>query len=239
MTAQLVRASAYAVLGWPLLGPAVAAVALALASWPVLDDGWALSVLRGLGVVLACGWVATVDDPSGEVLAASPYPRWVRTLVRVSVGLAVVVPAWLLAAGIVAARTDGLPVWGIGLEALALGVGGVAVAAGLRAWHGLLAPSAVAVPCVVGLALLTSRAPAGFRLLQEQVWGPPWEASQVRWAAVLLVGLAVVAAALQDPLVRSGTVGSARGAQAVGQARELHPLSTPGSNVVANRARQA
>ena len=196
------RASWWVVRRPALLVPAALALLLVIATTPVLGDGYGMRVLRGAGVLLACALVTTVDDPSGEVVAASPVPRWVRTGVRVLAGGLVVLAGWVLAALLVEWRAPDVPVLGLGVEALALGALGVAAAAGLRAWRDQHAPSHVALVVVVALAFLTTALPRWYALQQEQTWGPPWEAAQIRWFAVLLVGAGLVTLALRDPLAR-------------------------------------
>jgi len=185
-----------------LLVPAGAALALVVATLPALDDGWALRVLRGVGVLLACAWVSATDDPAGEVVAASPYPRHVRTLARVGAALPPLAAAWAVAAVVVQVRAPEVPVAGLGVEALSLGLLGLAVGTGLRAWHDLHQPAHAAALGLVLLAFMTSAAPRWYALQQEQTWGPPWDAAQIRWWALVLVGAGVVALAVHDPLRR-------------------------------------
>jgi hypothetical protein len=209
MNRSLLAASWFAVRRAPLLVPVLAAVVLVAATVHVQGDGHAVQVLRGVGVLLACGWLSSIDDPVGEVAAASPYPRPVRTLSRVAAGLLPVLPVWLAAAAVAQWRLPGTPVAGLGLEALALGAAGLAIAAGLRAWTGHLTPSYLAVVGLLGLALSTSALPRGWAMLQEQLWGPPWQAAQLRWAALLLVAVGILALAVRDPLAerrRAGVV---------------------------------
>jgi hypothetical protein len=197
---SVLGASWFAVRRAPLLVPAAAALLLVAATAPVQDDGHAILVLRGVGVLLACGWVATMDDPCGEVLGASPYPRPVRSLARAAAGLGVVLPVWLLAATVAQLRLPLTPVLALGVEALALCVAGVAIGAGLRAWTGHLSPSYLAVIGLVGLAIVTDALPRGWTMLQDQIWGPPWQAAQIRWGALLLVAAGMFWLALRDPL---------------------------------------
>lgn len=185
-----------------LLVPAGAALVLVLATAPVLDDGWALQVLRGVGVLLACAWVTATDDPAAEVVAASPYPRHVRTLARVGACLPPVLAVWVAAAAVVQLRVPEVPVLGLGVEALALGLLGLAVGSGLRAWHEVHRPAHAAALALVLLALVTSAAPRWYALHQAQTWGPPWEAAQIRWWALALVAGGVLTLALHDPLHR-------------------------------------
>jgi len=202
VTSELVAASWRAVIRLPLVVPAAAAAALLVGSAPVLDDGYAMQVLRGIGVLLACSLVVVADDPAGEVLAASPFPRAVRTAARGAAAVSVVLPIWISAALVVEVMASYVPVLALGVEALAYAAMGLAVGAGLRAWKGSLTPSYAAGPAVVGLALATNLSPRTWALLQEQTWGPPWVAAQIRWIALLVLGAAVLVLAVRDPLSR-------------------------------------
>ncbi len=191
-----------------LLVPAGAALVLVVATLPVLDDGYALRVLRGAGVLLACAWTIAADDPSGEVLAASPYSRATRTAARLLAGTAVVVPTWIAAAALVQWRAPMTPVLGLGLEALTLGAIGLGVGTALRAWRDQHAPSHGAMLGLVALVFAAHGAPRWYVLLQNQTWGPPWEAAQIRWVALLLVGMGLVVLALRDPVGDEATRGT-------------------------------
>lgn len=195
-----------------LLVPAGAALALVLATVPVLEDGWALQVLRGVGVLLACAWVSATDDPAAEVVAASPYPRHVRTLSRVGAAFPPLLAVWSVAAVVVEVLVPQVPVLGLGVEALALGLLGLAIGTALRAWHGLHRPAQAAALGLVLLAFVTNAAPRWYALQQSQTWGPPWEAAQIRWWALALVAAGMLALALHDPLhrTRPGTRPGAR-----------------------------
>ena len=205
MSPSLLRASWAAVRRAGLLAPVAVAVVLSAATAHLLDDGYGMQVLRGVGVLLACGWVSTMDDPMGEVAAASPYSRRARSLTRAGAGMVVVLTVWVACATLVQVRAEAVPVLRLGLEALALGFAGVALAAGLRFWAGHLQPSYVAVPGLVVLAVAINALPRGWDMMPAQVWGPLWEAAQVRWIALLLLGVGGLAAALRDPLTRSTT----------------------------------
>ena len=185
-----------------LLVPAGAALVLVLATAPVLDDGWAMRVLRGVGLLLACAWVSATDDPAGEVVAASPYPRHVRTLARVLAALPPLVLVWVAAAVVVQVRAPETPVLGLGVETLALGLLGLGIGTALRAWHDLHQPAYAASLGLVLLTVVMAGSPRWYALQQEQTWGPPWEAAQIRWFAVLLVGVGLVTLALRDPFAR-------------------------------------
>ncbi len=206
MSPSLLRASWMAVRRAGLLAPVAVAVVLSAATAHLLDDGYGMQVMRGVGVLLACAWVSTMDDPMGEVAAASPYPRSVRALTRAGVGMAVVLAVWISCATLVEARAGTVPVLRLGLEALALGIAGVAIGACLRFWAGNHQPSYVAVPGLVVLAVAINALPRGWAMMALQVWGPPWEAAQIRWSALLLLGVGVFALALRDPLAQRGEV---------------------------------
>jgi hypothetical protein len=198
----LADASWRLVRGPALLAPVLVALGLLAATAPVLDEGYGLRVLRGVGVLLACAWVVTVDDPAGEVTAATPYPRALRTLMRVAVGSAPLLAGWFGAVVVVGWRAPDVPGGAVGVETLALGVAGLALGAGLRAWRDLQQPAYLAVVGLVAIAFLSAAAPRWYALQQAQTWGPPWEAARIRWAALLLVGGGVLVLALRDPLAR-------------------------------------
>lgn len=178
----------------------VAAVLLPVATFDWLDSERALVVLRWLGVLLTVGWLSAVDDPAGEVVAASPYPRALRTFARVLLAGVLVVPAWAWAALLVHLRQPFFPILSVSLEALALAVAGIAVATGLRAWRDVHLPAQLASLGVLAFFALAAGLPRRYALQVDQTWGPPWTATHLRWIAVLLLGLAVVAVALRDPL---------------------------------------
>lgn len=195
----LAAASWSLVRGPALLVPAVLALVLVTATGPVLDEGYGLRVLRGVGVLLACAWVVSIDDPAGEVTAATPYPRSVRTLMRAAVGSVPLLAVWLAAALVVAWQAPDVPAASVGVESLGLGVVGLALGAGLRAWRDMHQPAHLAVVGLVALAFLSAAAPQWYTLLQDQTWGPPWEAARIRWAALLLVATGMLVLALRDP----------------------------------------
>jgi hypothetical protein len=176
-----------------------AALVLLAVLYPSLDSGHGLTVLRGTAVLLAAGLLLTLDDPSGEVLAASPRSVATRTLARVLVALPAALAVWTVALILVGTRGVQVPLAGATLEALAVTLVGLAVAAGLRAWRGLLVPSHVASVGLVVLVVLGWFLPRWYALNQTQTWGPPWEAAQIRWAAVAIATAAVLSAALVDP----------------------------------------
>lgn len=200
MNVSLLAASWAVVRRSGFLIPVAAACALVAATTHLFDDGYAAQVLRGVGVLLACAWVSTMDDPMGEVAAGSAYPRSVRSLTRAVVGLAVIVPLWTGVALLGEWRTEEVSLLPLALEAAGLGLAGVAAAAGLRAWGDRHQPSYLAVPGVVALAVGINSLPRGWAMVPFQTWGPPWEAAQLRWAALALLCGGMLVAALRDPM---------------------------------------
>lgn len=200
MNLSLLAASWMVVRRSGLLIPVAASCLLVAATVHLFDDGYGAQVIRGVGVLLACAWVSTMDDPMGEVAAGSTYPRSVRSLVRAAVGLAVIVPLWTGIALLAEWRADELPLLPLGLEAAGLGLAGVAAAAGLRAWGDRNQPSYLAVPGVVALAVGINSLPREWAMVPFQTWGPPWEAAQLRWAALALLCGVVLLTALRDPM---------------------------------------
>jgi hypothetical protein len=198
--ASLWHASWRRLRGPAFLVPAALAVALTGATAGVLDEGYGLRVLRGAGVLLACAWAMTTEDPAGEVATATPYGRRRRTLVRIGVGAAVLAPVVLLVAAFVQWRAPDVPVVAVGVESLVLGLVGLALGTGLRAWRDLHHPAHAAALGVVACAFLSGAAPRWYALHQEQTFGPPWEAAQIRWLALLLVVAGLLALAVRDPL---------------------------------------
>lgn len=198
----LVCAARTPVLRAPVLVPTVAAAVATVGCYPLMDGPEGLQVLRAVGVLLACALLAAVDDPTGEVLAASPYPRAVRVGSRLAVGAALVVPLWLLAAGMLRWRQPEFPVGHVALEAVALGLAGVAIALGLRVWRDLHRPSQPATLGLLAVVAASESLGRWYALGADQAWGPPWAAAHLRWVAVAMVGAAVAIAALRDPLDR-------------------------------------
>ena len=199
----LLRASMLPVRQPPVLAPAGAALVLPWVMVGMLDGPGALTILRWTGVLLACVLVAAVDDPSGEVLSSSPYPRAARVGARVAVAAVVATPVWGVAGLLVQWRQPGFPVLPVALEALGLAAVGVALAAGLRAWRDLDRPSHLAALLLLAVVAAVEALPRWYVLTVQQTWGPPWHAAHVRWVAVGLFAAAFVAAAVREPLRRS------------------------------------
>jgi hypothetical protein len=196
--AALLGASWLAVARVPLLVPCLAAGLLVVVTYPSQDSGHAVSVMHGVGVLLACACTAMTDDPSGEVAASSPYPVRVRTGARILAGLCVVLPVFVVAAAVARLRFTPTPLTLLTTEALAYVLTGLALGAGLRRWTDRHAPAYPAAVGLLGLALLTGMLPRGWRMVDAQPWGPPFEAALIRWGALILMGVGVLMLALRD-----------------------------------------
>jgi hypothetical protein len=183
--------------------PATAALVLTLATLP-WQDYYGSRVLHGVAVLLACALVAATDDPAGEVVAAAPAPRHVRTLTRVLAALAVVVPVGIVAVVVARLRSPFVPLEVTVLELVGYAALGVALGTALRAWAGLLRPSYAAVVGVLLLALATYALPRGWVVVDPQPWGRPYDAALIRWAGLIVLALGVVGLALRDPAGRRG-----------------------------------
>jgi hypothetical protein len=195
---SLVAASWLAVRRPPLLVPLGVAVLVVGGTVPLLDDGYATEVLHGVGLLVACAMAGATDDPSAEVVAAAPRPRWVRTLARLLVGVVPALLVLLVAVALAGWRAGSTPALVAVSEAVGLVLVAVAVGAVLRA----LGRPVPAYPAMVGLVLLwagSQALPRGWVLLDPQPWGPPLEAALLRWAAVALLALGVLCLALRDP----------------------------------------
>lgn len=200
-TRVLVAASSRAVLRQPLLIPWGISVVL-LAGLVVLDDRYAGSLVRGVAVLVGCGLAATMDDPAGEVLSASPIRRWLRSACRLVVGAALTAPVLVTAVLVVGSRPGNEAVLpGLVVEVLALGACGTALGAGLRAWRGLLISSPVAVPALLVVALVADQLPGLWSRAAASVGWPSITAAGTAWA-LLVAGALVTALAWRDPAAR-------------------------------------
>ena len=198
----LLTASWLAVRRAPLLAPSVAAVLLVALTIAWQDSSHAVSVVHGVGVLLAAAMASTTDDPSGEVVAASPYPLHVRSAARVVAGLAVAFPVYVAAAIVAQVRFAATPVLTLTAEATGYAMAALAIGFALRAWTGRLAPSYAAAVGLLGLAVLSFVLPRGWTMVDAQTWGPPLTAALLRWAALALAAAGIVVLALRDPVRR-------------------------------------
>lgn len=181
-----------------------AAVALVVLTLPGLDDvGTATQVLQGVAVVLAATLAVAVDEPGAEVLDATATPFAVRVGRRLVLLCCLAVPLWLLALGVVALRGADVTARMLSLQAVALLALALAVVSGLRRWRRMTEPSIVAGPVLIAFFIAVGQLPRPLALMPLQPWGPPWEVAHLRWAAVLLAALSVLALGLSDPATAS------------------------------------
>ncbi len=205
--AAVVRASLRVV---PAAGVAlhlVAAMALLAAAWTGLDDdGTAVMVLRLVAVLLAAALALAVDEPGAAVLDATPTALAQRVGARLALCGVLVLPAWATAVTTASLRGAHVPVASMTLELVALVAVGLALPLALRRWWGVDEPALVVGPVLVGVLLGAAHLPRALLLLPSTPLDPAWDAAHLRWSAVLLAALAVLAAGLADP----ATAASAR-----------------------------
>ncbi len=190
-----------------VLGGCAAAGILGTAAWRALDEPpGALMVLRGAAVLLACAVACAVDDPSGDVLAASPTPLRRRVGMRLLPAGAAAAAVWCALLLLAQAAGGEPPVGALTLEVLALTALGVAVALGLQTWRGSHSPGILAGPAVAGAVLAAYALPAKWALLAPGPDLPGWHAAHQRWAALLVVALLGGALATRDRAARRRVV---------------------------------
>ena len=180
-------------------GPLAAAVLVVAAATRALE-GPGLAVLRGAAVLLAVAVAGAADEPLARLLDASPTPWRTRLVARaLPVALAVAV-VWSAALAWAAVHGDP-PAAALTLELLALCALAAALATAVRRRWGTAEPAVLVGPVLGGLFLAAGRLPRP-GLLEQQVWGPPWEAAHLRWSGLLLAALVVLALATADPVLR-------------------------------------
>ena len=197
MNRSLLEASWLALRRPPVLAPLGLALLVVAATLP-WQDTHGTQVMHGVAVLAACALAGATDDPAADVAAASPYPRSVRTVARLAVAAALTVPVVLAAVLVADHRDPWIPLSLLGMELVAFALLGATLGAALRAF-GVAMPAYPAVVGVVLLAVLVRQLPRTWVLVDAQPWGPPWEATMLRWAAVTLLALAVLALVLRDP----------------------------------------
>ena len=179
---------------------ALAAATLLGATAGGLDQtGTASQVLLGLAVLLAALLALAVDEPSAELLDATPTTLSRRVARRLAALSFAVVPLWLLALGFVALRGADVPVAMLTLQLTALVALGLALPAALRRWRRIAEPGVLAGPALLGLLLAADVLPRSLQLTPQQTWGPPWEVAHLRWTALLVLGASTLLVALSDP----------------------------------------
>ena len=198
MRTPLLAASWLAVRPVRLAGVASAAALLVGVTAPWQDSGHAIPVMHGVVLLVACVVALCTDDPAAEVIAATPYTRNVRTLARIGVGLAVAVPTYLLAAAVAETRFDPAPQLSLGAEAVAYLLVAAALGTALRA-RGVHSPGYPTALTLLALTFAVDQLPVQYLMINPQTWGPPLEAALIRWGAVALLAVGVLAIALRDP----------------------------------------
>lgn len=173
--------------------PAVLTVAalLPVVTWGMLDGASAMTILRWTAICLGIALACAIDDPAGEVADGAPMRRWQRLGGRVLLGAIGVVLVAVAAGFAVHTRQPGFPVSSIAVEAIATGAAGVALAVVLRVERNIHQPAHLAALGMLALMALLSALPRLYGVMEEQTWGPPWEASRLRWT-----GLALIAAGI-------------------------------------------
>jgi len=167
-----------------------------LLAWKVGDaDG--VTVLRVVAVLLATTVVTLVDDAAQNILASSPTPLVWRTGGRLALAASAVAVAWAVALFWV--RPGDLTA-ALTLEAAALTALALAVASGVARWVGARDASYAAGPAVAGAVLAALVLPPRWALIVPP--GESWRDAHLRWAALLVIALAVIAVALRDPAGR-------------------------------------
>lgn len=171
--------------------PAVLSVAALLpaVTWGMLDGASALSILRWTAVTIGVALACAIDDPTGDVADGAPMARWQRLGARVLLGSVGAVIVGVGAGFAVHVRQPWLPVASIAVEGIALGAAGVALAVVLRVGQDIHQPAHLAALGMLALMALLSAIPRYYGVLEEQTWGPPWEASRIRWVGVSLVAV--------------------------------------------------
>jgi hypothetical protein len=183
-----------------VLTPVAGVLVLVSATAP-WQDTHSVPVLHGVALLTAAAVAASTDDPVADVVAATPYPRHLRTLGRLLVALAVAVPAYLVAAVVAELRAQQTPLASLTVEALVLGLAAAATGAALRD-RGVHAPAYPAALGVLLLLFVLHWLPRGWVMVDPQPWGPPLEAALVRWTSLALLSAGVLALALRDPATR-------------------------------------
>ena len=177
-----------------------AAVALVVATWGGLDDeGTAVTVLRGVAVLLAATIALAVDEPSAALLDATPTPMAQRLAARLALCAVLVLPVWALALTVTSLRGADVPLVAMTLELGALATLGLAVPLALRRWWRMPEPAVVVGPLLLGGLLGAAHLPPRLLLLPPTPLDPSWDAAHLRWAVLLLVALTLLVAALADP----------------------------------------
>jgi len=197
-------------MGWRPMSAAAAVGLVAVAVPAALTVELSVADLtRLLRLAAACGGLAVaflLDDPAARSTQTVPTSRLVRHAVRAAVAVPAAAAWWAAVLAVTAAGAEGAargasPLGALTLEAGAIGVAALALAAcGLRAADSTGSPLAVpAVPIVLaGATLLPDR----LALFVADPNHPDWSAAHDRWRLVLAVALAGAVLASRDPAPR-------------------------------------
>ncbi len=154
--------------------------------------------VRVVGVLLAAGVAGAFDDHTRATLSAVPAPLRFRSGLRVLLVVAPAAAAWAVLVSWVDARVAGaLPSLALTLEAATVTAVVVAFVASLAVRPGLPDPGVAAGPVLAGFVFGVPGLPAPVAL--TTLPGPGWESAHLRWTAVLVVSVAVLAVAVRDP----------------------------------------
>lgn len=174
-TDAVVRASVRAVPAGGVALHVAAAVALLAATWTGLDDdGTAVTVLRGVAVLLAAALALAVDEPTAALLDATPTPMVERLAARLGVCAVLVLPIWLAAGAVVLLRGADVPLVALTLELGALVAAGLAVPLALRRWWRVSEPAVVVGPLLLGALVAAAHLPRRLVLLPATPLDPSW-----------------------------------------------------------------
>jgi hypothetical protein len=179
----------------PLVAFALAGAVLLWRRADLADPESALVVVRVVGVLLVVGVLPLVDDPTARQVESVPLPLWAREAPRLT-AMAVLVlgPVWALALAV------DLPSAALLVEAgstLALATGAALL---VRRATDQVEPSAMVAVGVLVLTAAIYLMPARWALYVGP--GTSWADAHLRWAGLLAIGVAGVAAAVRDPAER-------------------------------------
>jgi len=205
---------------WP---PALAAalVVTGLATWQdeAFDAlGSALLMVRAIAVLLALGAVFVLDDAAAVSVAASPTPLWWRRMLRCGVAIVFVLPAWAAVLAYAHWQQPELPWLRLTLELAVLVTFGLAVGGAATRWLDASDTGMTAALAVLGFTFIGAHLPLRFALFAAPR-SPPWQASTLRWAGVLIAAVAVIVATTRDPARARPTARSRRTARRTERSR--------------------
>jgi hypothetical protein len=184
-------------LPWPALaggilpGPLLAAVP-AITSTRSPPPGYA-TLLRLAALAGALGVAYLLDDPARTTTSVVPVPRWLRWCLRVTL-TAVPVTAWWAGTLLVAwlgmdhATRTGMPFTTISLEAATMLTLAAALSATASRRPNVTHGSTIAIPVLLALAALITRAPRSVALIVPPA-DPRWTQVHQAWAVLLISGL--------------------------------------------------